>query len=212
MNYDVKFIPNTKDDLHCLQAAFMMVIKYFNPNFEMDWDEFSRITGFEEGKGTWASAGLLWLNDNGFEVKQFDTFDYEDFARNGGDYLIRHAGNDIGNWQIAHTNLPLEQQRAKQLVNARLWEKRIPAIEDAKKFLKQGYLVTCLVNAFSLNSKEGYFGHQVVVKGFDQKHLYLHDPGLPPVPNRKIGFDEFEKAWADPNPNSKEMNIIKLNT
>ena len=210
MDNDVKFVANTKDDLHCLQASWLMVTKFFKPDFEMDWDEFSKKTGFEEGKGTWATAGLLWLNDNGFEAKQFDTFDYLDFAENGGDYLIKRSGNEVGEWQIRHTNMPLEQERAKKMVESGLWEKTNPTIDDIKKFLLAGYLVTCLVNSAKLNGHEGYFGHQVLVKGFDDTHLFLHDPGSPPIPNRKITFGDFEAAWADPTPDSKEMNIVRL--
>lgn len=32
MTYDVPFVPNTKDDLYCLQAAYMMIVKYYKPD------------------------------------------------------------------------------------------------------------------------------------------------------------------------------------
>ncbi len=178
----------------------------------MNWEEFSRATGFEEGKGTWATASLLWLKSNKFKVIQFDIFDYQDFGNSGGDYLMRKSGKKVGEWQIAHSNIPVEQQRAKELIKSGIWEKCVPTVEDIKNYLNDGYLITCLVNAAKLNGGQGYVGHAVVVKGFDDMNLFLHDPGLPPMPDRKVSYEDFEKAWADPYPDSKEMNIMKLNT
>lgn len=210
MIYDVPFVSNTKDDLHCLQAAYWMILKFFKPEFEMDWDEWSKITGFEKNKGTWASAGLVWFNNNGFEVKHYELFDFEEFFKTGGDYLIKSTGAEIGNWQIKHSNIPLEQKRAIELVKSGLVEKREPSMEDVKNFLDNGYLLRVLVNSKRLNGKEGYFGHAVTVIGYNEDSIIFHDPGLPAIPKRKTSFSDFEAAWADPSKESKEFDAIRL--
>ncbi len=212
MNYDVPFVPNTKDDLHCLQSAYMMIVKYYKPDFEIDWDEWSKITGFEVGKGTWASAGVLWFNDNGFDVKHYEVFDYDEFFKRGGDYLIQTSGQDVGQWQIEHSNIPLEQKRAKQMIDKGLLVSKTPTIEDIKSYLDKGYLLCVLLNSRRLNGKNGYFGHAVTIIGYDDKSLIIHDPGLPPHPKRHVLFEDFESAWADPNKESKELDAIKLST
>ena len=212
MTYDVPFVPNTKDDLHCLQSAYMMIVKYYKPDFEIDWDEWSKITGFEVGKGTWASAGVLWFYDNGFDVKHYEVFDYNKFFKKGGDYLIQTSGQEVGQWQIEHSNIPLEQKRAKQMIDKGLLVSKIPTIEDIKSYLDKGYLLRVLLNSRRLNGKEGFFGHAVTVIGYDDKSLIIHDPGLPPYPNRHVLFEDFESAWADPNKESKELDAIKLST
>jgi hypothetical protein len=209
VNYDVPFIANTKDNLHCMQSAWMMAIKYFKPEFQMDWDEFSDVTGFEEDKGTWAMAGLLWLKKQGFDVIHIASFDYNEFARTGGQYLIKRNGKDAGGWMIRHSNLPLEQKRGSQLAKSGIWNRRVAQISDIKKYLDNGYLVICTINIRKLDKLEGYFGHVVVVKGYDDKKLLLHDPGLPGKPDRKVTYKEFEAAWGDPNQDAKELNAVK---
>ncbi|OGL26368.1 hypothetical protein A3E49_02025 [Candidatus Saccharibacteria bacterium RIFCSPHIGHO2_12_FULL_49_19] len=210
MDYKVPFISNTKDNLHCMQSAWMMVVKYFKPQFEMDWDKFSRVTGFEEDKGTWAMAGLLWLKKQGFNVIHLASFDYEVFAQTGGAYLLKRAGKDIGQWMIEHSNMPLEQKRARRLAKSGIWKKQAVQISDIKKNLDDGFLVVCTINIRKLDELQGYFGHVVVVKGYDDKKLFLHDPGLPGRPDRKVTYKDFETAWADPNKDAKELNAIKL--
>ena len=210
MTYNVPFIPNTKDDLHCLQAAYMMIVKFYKPDFEIEWDEWSKITGFEIDKGTWASAGVLWFSNNGFDVKHYEVFDYDEFFKTGGEYLIQKSGKSIGQWQIEHSNIPLEQERAKQMIDKGLLVDREPTAKDIKEFLDKGYLLHALLNSRRLNGKEGYFGHAVTVIGYDDKSFIVHDPGSPPYPNRNILFEDFEAAWADPNKDSKELDAIKL--
>ncbi len=212
MIYSVPFVSNTEDDLHCLQAVYLMIVKYYKPDFEIDWEEWSRLTGFEVGKGTWSSAGLLWFSDNGFDVKRYEVFDYEEFFKTGEDYLIQKSGQEIGQWQIEHSNIPLEQQRAKQMIDQGLLEAKEPTVKDIKKYLDSGYLLHVLLNSRRLNGLEGYFGHAVVVIGYDNKSLIVHDPGLPPSPSRSILFKDFEAAWADPNRDAKELTAIKLKT
>lgn len=210
MIYDVPFVSNTKDDLHCLQAANLMILKYYLPDYAISWEEWSKVTGFESDKGTWEIASLLWFQNNSFEVKRICLFDYQKFIDDPEGYLIKLSGQEIGNWQIAHSNIPLEQKRSIELLNKIKIEEREPTQNDIKQLLKKGYLVHCLLNARTLNGKSGYFGHAVVVSGFTNNAFIIQDPGLPPIPNRKVSFELFEKSWADPNIESKELDAIKL--
>lgn len=210
MNYIVPFVPNTDDGLHCFQSSLLMIAKFFKPDFNIAWSEWSDITGYEEGKGTWASAGLLWFIQNGFEVRHISLFDYAAFIESGGDYLTSEYGAKVAEWQIEHSNLPLEQERSKKLLATNIVEYREPTIEDILRFLDEGWLVRCLVNSRRLNRKDGYFGHSIIVSGYEGDNIIIQDPGLPPVKNRKVSFADFENAWADPNTSAKELDAYKL--
>lgn len=48
----VPFVSNTPDDTHCLQAAYMSIAQYFDANFSINMNDWSEITGYEEGLGT----------------------------------------------------------------------------------------------------------------------------------------------------------------
>jgi hypothetical protein len=210
MKYEVPFIPNTDDDLHCFQSAYLMIVKYFKPEFEMNWDEWSAITGYEEGKATWASAGLLWLKNNRFEVQHVSLFSYTDFVSSGAEYLRREFGNEVGTWQIEHSNISLEQERVELLLHSGITNLAEPTQNNIKKFMQQGYLIRCLVNSATLNNRQGYLGHSIIVTGYDENGFTIHDPGLPALKDRKVSYKDFELAWADPNKEAKELDAIKL--
>lgn len=207
--YDVPFVPNTDDDLHCMQAAYMMIAKYFDSKFTISMDRWAALTGFEAGKGTWENASLLWFYEHGYEVKHLSLFDSRAFIAAPEAYLVETAGDEIGTWQIQHTNIPAEVQRVKELLSANVRVMQLPTITDIQRYLQEGYLVRVLINAARLNGKSGYVGHAVVVVGYDEAGFVLHDPGLPPQPNRKVSYDNFEAAWSGGNPSNKEMDAIR---
>lgn len=205
----VPFIANTSDDTHCLQAAYMSIAKYFDPNFSIPMDEWSGYTGYEEGLGTWANAGLVWFKENGYDVEHYELFDFEEFIRRPKEYMIELHGEEAGNWGIEHTNIPMEVERMKKLLEAGITQKRQPTIKDIKQFIDDGYLVRVTVNCGTLDGTDEYVGHAVVVIGYNDTYIQFHDPGLPPIPNRQVTFEEFEAAWSD---QEKELDAIRLSS
>ena len=205
---NVPFISNTPDDTRCLQAAYMSIAKYFDPSFDYPMDDWATITGYEEGLGTWANAGLVWFSEHGYDVKHYETFDFKEFITSPREYMIQIHGQKAGNWGYEHTNVPKEIERMKDLLYANIVENREPSIEDIKIGLNEGYLPRVTINAYALDNEAGYEGHAVVITGYDDDFIILHDPGLPAFANRKIAIDVFLKAWSD---QQKELDLIRLN-
>lgn len=204
------FVSNTKDGLHCMQAAYLTILKYFQPDINMSMSKWSKLTGFKAKKGTWESTSLVWFKEHGYDVKHYGLFDFADFIKNGGDYLISLTGEDVGSWQIEHSDIPYEQKQAKKMIELNLVERREPTREDIKNFIDNGHLVRALVNSRALANKKGYFGHAITVYDYDNETVTFHDPGPPPLRARKVNWEDFEKAWASPNRESKELDAIKL--
>lgn len=206
---DVPFISNTPDDLHCLNVSYMIIARYFDPTFNVEMDEWAQITGFEENKGTWANAGLVWFKKNGYNVKHVTLFDYNAFIKQPETYLIKLDGQEVGQWSIDHSNIPAEVERVKQLLNASVIERREPTMSDIKRYLDNGYLIRIGINTNRLDGRKGFVGHAIVITGYDDTSFTFHDPGLPPIMNRKATYAELEAAWSDPNVESKELDAIK---
>lgn len=210
-NYDVPFIGNSSDDMHCLQASYLMIRNYFEPEAEeIPWDTWAELTGFIPGKGTWSMAGLMWFKDHGYEVAHIGTFDYGRFAEEGIDYLIDALGEEVGNWEAGFVqDVSAEQARALRFIESGTWIKRVPTLDDIYGYLNNGYLVKCLVNLKALDDLPGYLGHAVVVKGYTKTDIILHDPGLPARPNRHVPIDTFLRAWTNPLTKSEKMDAIR---
>lgn len=154
-------------------------------------------------------AGLLWLKAQGLEVKNVEPFDYNRFVKEGGQYLIDVYGEEVGNAQIKHTDIEQERLVAKSFVNEIETVRDIPSVEDLRNLLLGGYLIICNINSNALNDQLGYVGHFVVIKGFDNDHLFLHDPGFPAFENRKVKIDLFEMSWAYPDENAKNVMAFR---
>lgn len=187
-----------------------MILKHFTNRDVPEWNEWCKITGFEPGKGTWPTASLLWFNQNGFDVKHIELFDFNELTQNGVKYLREHFNPDQVEWIIDHTNIEVEQERAKLIAAESICEHRAPKIDDIKAFIDNGYLIRAHVNARTLNNREGYVGHSIVVFSYDNNGFVIHDPGLPAKPNRHVPYDTFEKAFFTDGPESGELDAIKL--
>jgi hypothetical protein len=210
--YTVPFFSNTPDDTHCYQACIKMIAATFWPGEEYSWEELDRITAKKEGLWTWPMAGKIWLTSKGAEVKVVEEFDYQRFADEGGQYLIDEYGQEVGEAQIAHSDIPQEQKLAAQFVKETEIEFRVPDVEEIKRFLDDGYLVLCNVNSNALNERAGYTGHFVVIYDADEDGFYLQDPGLPPSPQRYVKQEIFEKAWSYPNQKARNISAVRLRT
>ena len=88
-NLSIPFYSNTADDTHCWQASLKMVLKYFQKDKEYSWEELDLLTSKKEGLWTWPTAGMLWLANNGFDIKVIESFDYMRFSAEGKDYIYK---------------------------------------------------------------------------------------------------------------------------
>lgn len=202
----VPFVTNTPDDTHCLQAAYMSIAKYFDKDFAVPMDEWAALTGYEEGKGSWANAGPVWFIKNGYEVKHYETFDFEAFIDHPKEYMIKQHGVEAGTWGYENTNIPAEIERMKALVASGVVERREPTMADVKNFIDQGYLVRITINWNALTDEDGYAGHAIVITGYNDTYIQFHDPGLPAYANRQVSFNEMKTAWSD---QAKELDAIR---
>ena len=186
-----------------------MVLKYFWPEKSFTMDDLDKISDKVHGKWTWPTAAMLWMIDHDFEIKLIEDFDYHEFARRGGKYIIDKCGPEVGESQIKNSDIESEKKYATRFAELNLVERRLPTFEDIKRLLSDGYLLICNINASALNQNPGYSGHFVVLYECDDQSVTLHDPGLPPQPTLKVPHDLFLKAWAYPSANEKNLMAIR---
>lgn len=205
----VPFCANTPDGKRCYQAVVKMVLQTFRPALDGSWQALDRITAKLDDGGTWPFAGMVWLADNGFEVRNIELMDNERFAREGRAYLDEFFGRHAAEIE-SQTDYASEQAQARRFVETVDCEIRMPGIEDLRSLLLDGYLAICNVNSRALNGRDGYSGHFVVVKGFDADALLLHDPGPPPRADRRVALADFDKAWAFPDDKARNLIAVRM--
>lgn len=208
---NVPFYANTPDDTHCFQAALRSVLGYFQPDTSFTWEELDVLTGKKPGMWTWAMTGLLWLQEQGYTVKNIEEFDYEDFAARGKVYLAEAYGADIAEQQAAHAVLADEQKTAREFTKRIHHENRLPTFEEAQQLIDQNFVLIANVNSRALNNRAGFVGHYAVIIGYDDADLILHDPGLPPMERRRVSREQFLLGWDSPDEHRRNIMAIGSN-
>lgn len=205
----IPFFPNQSDGTHCYQAALKMVLAGLTAQ-EPSFEELDRISGKREGKWSWPTMSLIWLMDNGFEIRLVEEFSYERFGKEGKCYLTRRYGREVAQAQAANSDLEAEQNLALHFASRIAVEQRIPDWEDMEALFQKGYLLICNVNAALLCGQTGYSGHFVVPVQIMHDFIVIHDPGLPPNPSFKVSREIFDEAWGYPTEREKNILAVRL--
>ncbi len=189
-----------------------MILKYFLSDKDFSMSELEQFSGKLPGMSTWPQQMVLSLSKMGFDVFMVEGFDGQAFIKEGTEYLRRAFGEEAAAWQVANSDIAQEQRTYRALLNdpSIRVENRIPDLNELKPLLQKGYLLNVVVNSRKLNGQDGYLGHSVVVYEITDSEFIFHDPGLPAGPARKVTYEAFEKAWADPNSTAKNYIAIKL--
>jgi len=210
---EIPFYGNTKDRTHCFQACLKMALGCFCPEQKFSFKELDRISQKEEGKWTWPMAALAWLAENGFEVVYVvykETFDYEKFAIKGREYIDERYGEEIGEETEKNSNIKQGQKQSDDFLRKVDVRQEVPGKQDVFDFINEGYVVVALLNARVLNGGDGYAGHFVVVKGWDDENFILNDPSFPGVENREVAEEEFMKAWSYAGEENRNLIAVRL--
>jgi hypothetical protein len=190
----MRFYKNLKDDLHCFQAALKIVLSKYYPRKEYSYTYIDRVTGFKKGQFTQDTKGLLWLAKKGFEIVRVSDFNDRKFVQEGEKYLKHYWKPEIYERNKETTNFVEMRELTKDLLPYTESFVQIPKAEDIDELLAYGYTVIAHINPKVLNRMNADIIHTVVVLESSGGSFYIHNPGLPPEPNKRISRKLLEKA------------------
>jgi len=207
----IPFYNNTKDDTHCVQACLKSVLKFYFPQKDYSFNYLDKVTAHKKGKWTWNSAFLLFLANKDFEVINIEDFNYKKFSKYGESFLKKNWTEEMFLVQKKFSDLKNEQKLAGKLVqNKKVILKMKPAmLHDIRLLFKKGYILLSVVNPYVLERRKGYASHLVVIISLGEKTITFHDPGLPPLKNRKTSLKLFLKAMRYPSKESANLIAVK---
>jgi hypothetical protein len=175
-----------------------MILSYFMPEKRFTMADLEKLCGYQKGRGTWMSLFLLNLADMGFQVHSIGDIDNQQFVDDPRKYLRSILDDEAYEWQITHSDLDQEVARTKQCIARGLpHDKRKSTTDDIRYFLDDGWLVKLAINARTLSGKSGYDGHSVLVVGYTNDEIIIHNPDGDSgnKPNQHVAWDLFTKAW-----------------
>jgi hypothetical protein len=179
---------------HCLQNCLQMMLGVLLPARDFSLDELERITKKVPDGGTFATHYLIWLVDQGFEVKRYDTHDWAAFGREGIEYIRRVLGEEVAAYNARIADVAAEQTVVPEFLRKVTIIPERPSVDTAEQLFKEGWLVRAAVNQRLLNHQPGFVGHSVVITGFEGDEVIFHDPGLPAQANRRESRAHFQAA------------------
>lgn len=198
MIYKVPFIENSDD--RCTVAVIGMVLAYFMPERHFSASELEVICGYEKGRSIWKAESMLNIAKLGFQLCWIEDFDHYKFMADPKGYLRSILNEEAYEWQVLHGNLEKEAGRIQQYIDRGLpLKQRRATNDDIRHFLDDGWLVHLEVNAHTLSGRSGYEGHSVLVIGYDDNGVTIHNPdGLSGnKPRQYVSWELLDRAWKE---------------
>lgn len=181
----------------CGQACSLMMIKYFYPDIEINFDEVNSLIHHTRKRAyTFPLENAFILNHYKVDTKCFSSQDYET-TKGKPDIFKSWFGTDY-----QEERKYLDDQEYDWMVHEghrlNLFEKRKTTIGDMIEWYKKGFLVTFALDWNVINHTSGaYKGHFVTISGIlDDESILVHNPDERPFMEYKIEL--LEKAYNHP--------------
>jgi hypothetical protein len=204
---DPGLVPNSADGEHCVHACVQMICRGLNLDRIPTFAQLDAIMDKKPGYYSWSYGIMNSLSTQGVSVETIQALDFHEFLKNPKKALIDFFGEEIGMNQFTNSDIPSLLRPIRRLLkNPQIkMDNRIPTFDDIKNYIDKGMYVKCYVNYYTLNGLKGYSGHAVLVYGYTDRGLLIHDPGPPAVEARKVNYKLFERAWGYPNDRAREL-------
>jgi|SRR3989344_8161579 len=197
---NVSFTSNSADNIHCVNAVFRMIYKYYFDE-EFTWQEIDKLAHAIKGKATWTFIVEMELAKRGINVHNIESVDYLQLYKKGENYLKEIVGEESADYYLNKSNIKSVLKYIPQYLKVVNHETRKATINEIIAALKNNCLVAAEINSSILNNKQGFDLHLVLIYDYDGVNLILHDPGLPPIKSRRVTIDEFKKCFNYPGAN-----------
>jgi len=187
----IPFFSNSDDNLHCLQACVKSVLNFYFPLKKFSNEDIDLHT-LQEGGWSWFPPTVIWLHNLGLKVHFYSEFDYKKFSDDPESHLKEAWSHNRYNLELINgslKNLAKIQKSAHEMLEANLWTKKSLSTEEIVLELKQtnklviGKTFHHWLNGEYVDTHPHYI---LILKEYSPGKWAIHDPGLPPIKNRKV--------------------------
>lgn len=185
----------------CALSCYTMVAKYFFP--ETTESELVQLTQAQQEYIVWAFPFWKWIMDKGIKITEYDPLDYRAWAEEGAEGLKKSVPEKEFDFYIKNSNniqgLSKELTQVITHPNFTLHVRK-PTFEDLKHAFERGGVCEITLNSHTLNEKEGFALHRVVILDVMPDYVIIHDPHTHPTSlniQRKVLLSHFLKSWLE---------------
>ncbi len=183
MKVNIPFIKSEKD-IECGQRVLQMVLAHFGEEHSLE--EIGKLEETLPSGLTWTVGIAVAARKLGFPVKIIST---TNFSHDDEIEFYKKNSSDEGQKTLFRL---VDESKILGVENI---EKNM-SIEELQELLSEDSIPIVLVNWFSLAGREGYHGHFLVLSGYDDEYIYVHNPGIANAQNfLPLKKENFLKAW-----------------
>lgn len=182
----------------CALSCYTMTAKYFFP--ETTWDDTTKIVDWVPGKVVWGFKFWIWIMDKGIKVTDYDLINYKAWAEDGLEGLRASVSEKEFQFYLnSSTDLNSYTEDIKKVLEHKNFthHRQKPSFNDLEKAFIHGGICEVTLDSCTLDQKEGFFLHRVVILDITDDTIIFHDPRKIPRPARKESRKLFEKAWLE---------------
>lgn len=182
----------------CALACYTMVAKYFFP--DVTFEQIARISGWESGFVVWAFKFWQWIMDKGVKVDDYDLIALQTWADEGIEGLKKSVSEkEFRFYQENTKDLDKLTEDIRKVMHHKnfTYHQQKPKLSDLVTAFTNGCVCEVVLDSRTLDGREGFSLHRVVVLDIDDKDITFHDPREKPRPARKESVELFRKAWLE---------------
>ena len=189
----------SKKEADCGPLALKMILKYFGENHS--FEELSELEKALDSGMVWSLGIARAAKKLGFPVKFISDKNFN-FEEDEIDFYKKYADNK------AMLILKKLKKDAKKL-GIKIQKKNIP-IEELLTYVSKNSIPIVLINWYVISGKRGFNGHFLPITGYDNKKIYVHNPGLASAQSYlPIKRELFLKAWESKGTNKDTIIIYR---
>jgi len=182
----------------CALACYTMTAKYFFS--ESTFEQISKISDWEPNYVVWPFKFWAWIMNRGIKITDYDLIDYEGWANKGVKALEKSLSKKEMSWLKKNSK---DLDKIGKDIEAVLehnnfaHKKSKPKLNVLVGAVRSNKICEVVLDSRTLDKREGFSLHRVVVTGITDKEIVFHDPREIPHPNRKETVNHFKKSWLE---------------
>lgn len=163
----------------CALACYTMIAQYLLPNAKITFEQLSKIAGWRKGFVVWEFPVWKWLMDKDVHITDYDVIDYDLWVKKGVEGLQSSVPEEEFKWYKENTydlnEVTAHIQQAFVHPNFSYIRKK-PTWEDVIAEYKKPGICDIVLNSHTLNKKDGFAAHRVVLIEITGQEVIFHDP------------------------------------
>ena len=163
----------------CALACYTMVAQYLLPDIDITFEQLGKISDWHTGYVVWEAPAFVWLMNHDVQVTDYDVIDYDAWANKGVESLKKAIPLDEFKWYEDNTyDFSSLTKHIQEMVTHPnfTYVQRKPTWEDIVAESAKSGICDLTLNSRTLNHKDGFEVHRVVLIEITDDEVTFHDP------------------------------------